>query len=216
MERWWRINQVLVQKLQDTGYQVEELLPAVASVSAFRAAYPDAVTNPPSLNRVVQPLPGTMAELRAPNGLLLAFTADLADKKSTITEQVREVVEQMQGQGVTTCFMVIAKPLYSKAAELVRSIAAVQRIVPFFQKQLAFNVTRHRRVPRHELLTPAEASKWLNTTLLKRSQLPRIFEDDPLARYYDAQPTDLMRVTNPSPTVGEFTRTVVVVRRLVR
>lgn len=215
MDRWWRINRTLIEKLQDTGYEVPAVAVAeVASLASFRLAFPDAVADPASMERVFYPRAGTIAELRAPNGVLLGF--GFSEGKHILTGEVTRLLNKLQEQNVTTCFYTVNKPVYHKAMEYIREAQAIYRIVVFRQEQLAFNISRHRRVPRHVLLPPAEASTWLATTQLKRSQLPRIFEDDPMAKYYDAQPTELMRVINPSPTVGSYARILVVVRRLVR
>jgi DNA-directed RNA polymerases I, II, and III subunit RPABC1 len=215
MERLWRVNRTLLEKLSDTGYEVPEAeRQSVSSLAAFQASFPEALTEPASMERKFLPRRGTMAELRAPNGVYLAF--DIVEGKHILTAQINRLLTALQGQNVTTAFYVVNKPVYHKAAALLRASAGIYRIVVFRQEQLAFNVTHHLRVPRHELLTPAEASAWLALTQLKRSEIPRLFEDDPQARYHDAQPTELMRVTNPSPTIGSFTRMLVVVRRLLR
>ena len=215
MERWWRINRTLVQKLQDTGYDVRpEDEAAVVSREAFEEAYPDAIREPATMERKFLPLAGTMAESRAPNGVYLAF--GVSEGKNILLGHVDRLESALQTNRVTTAFFVVNRPIHARAASYLRTLAETYRIVVFRQEQLVFNVTRHRRVPRHRLFTPYEASQWLSTTLLKRSQLPRIFEDDVMAKYYDALPTDLIAVTNPSPTVTSFTRVLVVARRLVR
>ena len=215
MDRLWRINRTIIEKLQDTGYDVSLTeVSQVSSLQAFETAFPQALNDASTMERIFYPRKGTIAELRAPNGVFIAFT--VTEGKNIVTEDVRRVIQELDNNNVTTCFYIVNRPVYSKAMEVIRSVEAVQRIVIFRHEQLGFNVTKHRRVPRHQLLDPASASKWLATTQVKRSQIPRLFEDDPVAKYYDAQPTELMHVTNPSPTVGIFTRTLVVARRLVR
>jgi DNA-directed RNA polymerase I, II, and III subunit RPABC1 len=215
MERWWRINRTLVQKLQDTGYEVRpEDEAQVASIQAFEEAYPDALIDSTTMERKFLPLAGTMAESRAPNGVFLAF--GVSEGKNILLGHVDRLEKALQTNRVTTAFFVVNRPIHAKAASYLRTLADTYRIVVFRQEQLVFNVSRHRRVPKHRLFTPYEASRWLSSTLLKRSQLPRIFEDDAMAKYYDALPTDLVAVTNPSPTVDSFTRVLVVARRLAR
>jgi DNA-directed RNA polymerase I, II, and III subunit RPABC1 len=215
MDRWWRINLTLIEKLLETGYNVpSEAQAQVASLEAFSEAFPDAVSAPASMERVFRPRRGTMAELRAPNGVFLCFA--VSEGKQILMQHVNHLEREMINRRVITAFFIVNGPLYYQAVDFLRSIEKVQRVVIFRQEQLTFNVTKHRRVPKHELLTPAEAAEWLAQTQLKRSQLPRIFEDDPMAKYYDAQPTELMRVVNPSVTVGSFTRVLVVARRLQR
>jgi DNA-directed RNA polymerase I, II, and III subunit RPABC1 len=49
--------------------------------------------------------------------------------------------------------------------------------------ELAFNVTRHRDVPRHWVLTARERTELLSALKCRPSQLPRIYETDPVMRY---------------------------------
>lgn len=214
MDRWWRINHTLLDKLQDTGYHVsDDAREQVSSLEAFTTAFPNADTDMESMGRVFRPINGTMAELRSPNGVYLAFS--VSEGKTIKTDHVSSVIEQIERSRASTCFYVINKPLYHTAKKHLDAVSKIYRIVIFQQTELLFNPSRHKRVPKHELLTPAEASRWLGRMELKKSQLPRIFEDDAQVKYWDAVAGDLFRVTNPSPTVGSFSRILTVVRKTV-
>lgn len=54
----------------------------------------------------------------------------------------------------------------------------------FRKDELSFNVTKHRLVPRHTLLCPAERRRVLEALGCKASALPKIREGDPVVRYY--------------------------------
>lgn len=210
-----QINRVLLEKLVATGYDIPaEELATVESTAAFEAAYPQAANQPEVLTRVVMPLPDTAAERKAPNGLLLLF-AQLEEGKKTIGKaQARSLIEIMDRENVTTAFFIVNAPLFAQARDYIRERSGRLRVVVFSYDQLSFNVSQHRRVPQHLLLSPPEAAEWLRLTKLKRSQLPRIFEDDPQARYLDATHNELIKVVSASPTVGVFVKHLVVVRRI--
>lgn len=213
MERLWKINRTLLQKLEDTYYQVSAVdKKAVASIEDFEAAFPTR----DRMERVFLPKVGTTAELKTPLGVLLFFAELEEDKKYIRVEDVRRLIAKMETMSVVNAFFITNAALSSKANDVLRNSQAPGKaqVVVFRDEEMLFNVTRHRRVPKHTLLSPAEANQWLHTVKLKRSQIPRIFEDEPQIKYLGGSSGDLIKVTGPSPTVGSFTRHLVVVRRL--
>jgi len=215
MERLWKINRIFLEKLEDTFYIIpEEERLAARSLNHFSAAF----RSKEQLERVFYPQPNTIAALKTPRGVLLFFAELQEGKKYIRVEDIRLLVAKMESTGVTATFFVINGPLSSKANDILNSIQAppLRRVIVLRDEETMFNVTRHKRVPKHSLLTPSEAKKWLEQTKLKRSQLPRLFENDPQAKYLGACQGDLVRVTGSSPTVGTFVRILSVARRLVR
>lgn len=75
----------------------------------------------------------------------------------------------------------------------------------FDMKELQFNISKHMLVPKHELVTDeSEIEKVVSAHMLKsRHQMPIILKMDPMARYLNAKPGNLVRVTRYSPTSGE-------------
>ena len=78
----------------------------------------------------------------------------------------------------------------------------------FTFKELQINVTKHELVPKHELLgfeQEDEIQRILQGYNIKsRNFLPLILRNDPVARYFNAKPGNLMRITRPSPTSGTY------------
>ena len=75
-----------------------------------------------------------------------------------------------------------------------------------------YNISHHHLVPKHELLTDETViAKILSDLKAKKNQLPLILKSDPMARYLNAKPGNLVKVTRISPTSGEHIvyRTVV-------
>lgn len=74
----------------------------------------------------------------------------------------------------------------------------------FDLKDLQFNISHHILVPKHELLVDeAVISKILDSLRAKKNQLPLILKTDPMARYLNARPGNVIKVTRISPTSGE-------------
>ena len=79
--------------------------------------------------------------------------------------------------------------------------------IQFFSiKELQYNISKHNLVPKHELIKdPAEIVRILQAFQVKsRLQMPIILKTDPMARYLDAKPGQLFRVTRPSPSAAEY------------
>ena len=71
-------------------------------------------------------------------------------------------------------------------------------------KNLLFNITKHSYVPKHELLSTDEASDIMKRYSIKnKSQFPIILKSDPVARYYDFKPGQLIKVYRSSTATGE-------------
>jgi DNA-directed RNA polymerase subunit H (RpoH/RPB5) len=213
MQRLWHLNRTLLTKLRDNGYDVPaDELAAVASLATFEVAFPTR----DKLERIFYPRSGTLAAERTPSGVLLFFSELEEGKRQIGVEEIRRLHDKMETLKVKLVLFSANGPLSPKAKQELRRTQApdLARVVVLEDKEIMFNVSHHRRAPKHELLTPLAAKKWLEVTKLKRSQIPRIFTDDPQAKYYDAWPGDLIRVTGFSPTVGKLTRHVVVVPRL--
>ncbi len=93
-------------------------------------------------------------------------------------------------------------------ASLIRSISAAWIAgggrKPLFQHfrvhELAYNITRHRLVPKHEVVKDAaEVSAILQTHSIKsKTQMPAISRNDPMSKYLGARPGEIVRIVRPS------------------
>lgn len=77
----------------------------------------------------------------------------------------------------------------------------------FFElKELTFNITKHHYVPKHELIKQDDEviKEIVSAYQIKtKSQLPLILKADPMAKYLNAKPGDIVKITRYSPTAGE-------------
>lgn len=83
-----------------------------------------------------------------------------------------------------------------------------KKIELFCIKNILFNITKHELVPKHELVGSEEAKEIYNRYSIKDNQkilkLPLLItKTDPVSKYYDFKPTNLIKITRPSSSVGE-------------
>ncbi len=71
--------------------------------------------------------------------------------------------------------------------------------------ELAFNVTKHVLVPKHEKMTREYLKTLLKELKTTEKHLPKMKETDPVSRYYGAKIGDLFKITRKSENSYETT-----------
>lgn len=75
----------------------------------------------------------------------------------------------------------------------------------FMLKELMYNVSKNDLVPKHEVISDPEAIAEVMRMydIKQKTQLPVILRTDPMARYLDIKPGELVRITRVSASAGE-------------
>ena len=76
---------------------------------------------------------------------------------------------------------------------------------------MKIDVTKHKLVPKHILLSDTEAKTVLKKYNVNQNNLPKILVTDPCARMLDAKPGQIIKIMRRSQTAGSFTSYRVVV-----
>lgn len=72
----------------------------------------------------------------------------------------------------------------------------------FLEENLMINAVDHISVPKHELLSEEDSKKVLDEYLVKKRNMPKIYDSDAMSRYFNAKIGQIFRITRPSETSG--------------
>ena len=70
----------------------------------------------------------------------------------------------------------------------------------FLEKELIINILDNILQPKFEILTKNERKQLIEEYQLLKKQLPRMLESDPVARYFNLKPGDMVRIIRQSIT----------------
>jgi DNA-directed RNA polymerase I, II, and III subunit RPABC1 len=76
-------------------------------------------------------------------------------------------------------------------------------IESFYHKQLQINITKHKDVPLHILMTKEEIDDMMKEENVTKAQLSRILTTDPVSRYFGAKKGDVFKIIRPSLSAGQ-------------
>jgi len=116
-------------------------------------------------------------------------------KTATIKEISLEINEKCKAfNNINLLYILKSKPNTSlKKLEKDKNIGHIQIM---WCKHLQINPTKHILVPKHTKLTIEEINNLLDKYSIKnRTQLPLILRSDPIARYYNYNAGDIIKIT---------------------
>eukprot|EP00607_Mallomonas_marina_P009281 CAMPEP_0182418748 /NCGR_PEP_ID=MMETSP1167-20130531/3124_1 /TAXON_ID=2988 /ORGANISM="Mallomonas Sp, Strain CCMP3275" /LENGTH=172 /DNA_ID=CAMNT_0024593107 /DNA_START=210 /DNA_END=728 /DNA_ORIENTATION=+ len=137
----------------------------------------------------------------ATDSLIVFFPVD----EKVGVKPIKTYSERMKEQNVMKAIIVVKISLtpFSKQA-IKEMVQRGFRFEYFRDAELLVDITEHKLVPQHVVLTPQEKKELLNRYKLKPSQLPRIQIVDPVARYYGLSPGQVVKIVRPSETAGRY------------
>lgn len=98
--------------------------------------------------------------------------------------------------------IIIVEEIGKKVAQHISKNAPNTEI--FLQEELMINIIDHEIVPKHILLSQEDRDMVLNKYNVKKKEMPKIYNSDPIARYYNMQPGDICKIIRPSTRCGQY------------
>lgn len=118
---------------------------------------------------------------------------------------IKNYAQQMMDENVKRAIIVVKVNLTPFAKTAVKEMSLRGYKVEYFRDaELLVDITEHRLVPKHEVLSKEQQKELLDRYRLKPSQLPRIQITDPIARYYGLQHHQVVKIIRPSETAGRY------------
>jgi DNA-directed RNA polymerase I, II, and III subunit RPABC1 len=117
---------------------------------------------------------------------------------------IKVFTDRMRAENVSNAIMILRDDITAFAKQAVQEMSDAFRIEHFKEAELLVDITKHQLVPEHQLLTPSEKQELLKRYRLKDSQLPRIQQNDPVARYYGMRRGQVVKIIRPSETAGRY------------
>jgi DNA-directed RNA polymerase I, II, and III subunit RPABC1 len=111
----------------------------------------------------------------------------------------------MKDENVKHAILIVKDKLTAFAKNAVKALAATGYRMEYFRdSELLIDITEHKLVPKHEVLSEIQKKELLDRYRLKPSQLPRIQVTDPIARYFGLKHGQVVKITRPSETAGRY------------
>lgn len=134
-----------------------------------------------------------------------------ADEEKLGVAPVKNYVLRMEKEKITRAVLILRRGITTFAKRILSEMAhpadpnKPKRIVELFEElELLVNITEHIFVPKHVLLAEEEKRTLLAKYKLKETQLPRIQNIDPIARFYGLQKGNVVKIIRPSETAGRY------------
>jgi DNA-directed RNA polymerase I, II, and III subunit RPABC1 len=125
-------------------------------------------------------------------------------KSKFIKSDLKTFLKQVDISSQTKLLFIFKQKIHENNEKNIKDLIKETKYEYFKIKHLLFNITHHSIVPKHEILSIDETNKIMERYDVKsRSQFPKILATDPVARYYDVQPGQLVKITRSSTSTGE-------------
>ncbi|WFD31053.1 DNA-directed RNA polymerases II 24 kDa polypeptide (RNA polymerase II subunit 5) [Malassezia sp. CBS 17886] len=192
--RLWRINRTIHELVADRGYEVSEEEINV-DFDSFKAEM--------STNGVVDRnrMNFFTSHRDNPEERLFVF---YATERNVGVKTMRQFINVLEEKSITRGIIIWSDKMTSAAKKVIEAMRLQLVLEDFEEAYLLVNITHHQLVPKHEVLSAEEKAALLERYRLKESQLPRIQQVDPVARYFGLSRGQVVKITRPSETSGRY------------
>jgi DNA-directed RNA polymerases I, II, and III subunit RPABC1 len=119
-------------------------------------------------------------------------------------KEIKRFVQHCAQNNYKSGIMVTQGALSPQARKVINATTQYTQIECFMQDDLLVNITHHELVPVHIVLSKQEKIALLDRYRLKETQLPRILQKDPVARYLGLKRGQVVKIIRTSETAGRY------------
>lgn len=113
-----------------------------------------------------------------------------SDEAKVNIDTVKTQISKMNEYSINHSILVYKDVITASALKAIDCLENT-RIELFFIRELQYNITKHRLVPKHEKYTRDDMKK-------HKDSLPVLLKTDVVARYYDFKRGDIIEITRPN------------------
>ena len=112
------------------------------------------------------------------------------------------VIAKLEETGAAQGIIIVKLPPSPKIMERIRKESS--KVQLFYEDQLKFDISKHRKVPPHRILSAEEKDAFLTrfNILNAETQMPLLDSQDPMAKWIGAKPGDIVEVMRRSESAG--------------
>lgn len=193
MYNQFRVRKTVLEMLEDRGYFTNAY--QMRDFDQFCESFPGCIKDSSCLRIVVQ----KNAQSNDTSSLLVHFAEE--DKMSL--KSAKLLLENTFNQGIKNLVLVLREGISPAAKKLATECDSIT-ITIFTERDLLFNITKHKLVPNHRIISQTEKEKLLVEKMIKETDMPKILIDDPVAKYYGAKKGDVIEIERDSETAGKI------------
>ena len=122
--------------------------------------------------------------------------------KSDLKNLLNKTIETYQDEEIKLIIILKEKGNGSIFKEITKDV--YKNVEIFMNKNMIFNITHHEFVPKHIVLSEDEETEVLEKYSTTKNKLPKIFKNDPIAKYYGMKSNQICKIIRKSPEVGDY------------
>ena len=141
------------------------------------------------------------------NKILIKFIVNQKLRINNLTNLVEDIITTQLSENDTLIIITHDKITNEIFDELLETIYQKHNIFIqlFWIETLMVDITQHKLVPNHSIISNEEKEQLLQKyNLVSYNQLPIIMKNDPVAKYYGGKRGDVFKINRPSETAGEY------------
>ena len=154
----------------------------------------------------VENSPLDMTFTKDENTILVKYITNAKVRAGNISNLIFDLDDKLKS-GDTLIFIVNDNIVSDTLNEIINNFLKKNNIfIQIFSiESLMFNITEHSLVPKHEIISKSETDAiMMKYNIQSPLQLPLILQSDPVAKFIGAKKGDVVKITKPSETSGEY------------
>lgn len=189
----FRVRKTVLEMLKDRGYSTESY--SMKSFDQFCDHFPNCIKDTTNLRMVVHKDDS--------DGKTMTILVFFTEEEKMSLKSLKILLENIVKEGILNLVIVLREGISPAAKKFAQECESIS-ITTFMEKDLLFNVTHHRLVPKHRIISESEKQQLLKDKMIKENAMPKILISDPIAKYFGAQRGDVLEIERQSETAGKI------------